>query len=46
MDLGVDTEKLGAVVNRLIELHLIEYIPLDAAIRKLVDKRSIFNFVD
>lgn len=46
MDLGVDTEKLGAVVNRLMDLNLIERIPLDIAIRKLVDKRSIFNFAE
>lgn len=44
MDLGVDTEKLGAVVNRLMELKLIEPVQLDNAIQKLVDKRSIFNF--
>ena len=44
MELGVDTEKLGAVVNRLIELKLIQPIPIDVAIQKLVDKRSIFNF--
>jgi sulfonate transport system substrate-binding protein len=45
-ELGVDTEKLGAAVNRLMELNLIPTIPLDAAIRKLVDQRSIFNFVE
>ncbi len=44
MDLGVDTEKLGAVVNRLMELKLIPPIPLDTAVQRLVDKRSIFNF--
>jgi len=44
--LGVDTEKLGAAVNRLMELNLIPTIPLDVAIRKLVDQRSIFNFVE
>lgn len=44
LELGVDTEKLGAVVNRLIELKLIQPIPIDIAIQKLVDKRSIFNF--
>jgi ABC-type nitrate/sulfonate/bicarbonate transport system substrate-binding protein len=46
MDLGVDTEKLGAVVNRLMELNLIPTIPLDIAVQKLVDQRSIFNFVE
>lgn len=46
MKLGVDTEKLGAVVNRLMELGLIERMPLDIAIRKLVDKRFIYNVAD
>ncbi len=46
MELGVDTEKLGAAVNRLMKLGLIETIPLDLAIQKLVDKRSIFNFTE
>ncbi len=46
LDLGVDTEKLGAVVNRLMELGLIPSIPLDVAIQKLVDQRSIFNFAE
>jgi len=41
MDLGVDTEKLSAVVNRLMDLHLIPPTPIDTAITKLVDKRSI-----
>lgn len=45
MDLGVDTEKLAAVVNRLMELELIERIPIDKAIQKLVDKRSIYQFI-
>jgi hypothetical protein len=44
MELGVDTEKLGAVVNRLIELELIPPISIDNAIQKLVDSRSIYQF--
>lgn len=40
-ELGVDTEKLASVVNRLSQLGLIKFDDLDETILKLVDRRSI-----